>query len=55
MEEGNVMYKVSAFVSVCAAAVGVGPPRGLVLDAAATLLCAASRNLAGMQFQNVPT
>lgn len=56
MEEGNVMYKVSAFVSVCAAAaVGVGPPLSLVLDAAATLLCAASRNLAGMQFQNVPT
>lgn len=55
MEEGNVMYKVSAFVSVCAAAVGVGPPLSLVLDAAAMLLCVASRNLAGMQFQNVPT
>lgn len=41
MEEGNVMYKVSAFVSVCAAAVGVGPPLSLVLDAAATLLCGA--------------
>lgn len=45
MEEGNVMYKVSGFVSFCAAAVDLGLPLNLLLGAVAMQ----DRNFARME------